>query len=94
MALDQAREFPGVQVPRAGGYKRNAARLILAEVAKEHGQLAVDRLIRDFGLEQSCGFEPGVSLVPKAQPRQGVGGVYRGRRGADSVGHHSSSSGG
>jgi hypothetical protein len=51
----------------AGGYNRNAAKLILAEVEKEHGQAAVDRLIREFELERVFGFQPGRSLVPKAQ---------------------------
>jgi hypothetical protein len=67
MTLDKARELIGVQVHMAGGYNRNAAKLILAEVEKEHGQAAVDRLIREFDLEQVFGFKPGRSLIPKAQ---------------------------
>lgn len=67
MTLDKACELPGVQVQLAGGYNRNAARLILAEAEKEHGQMGVDRLIREFELVQVFGFKPGVSLVPKAQ---------------------------
>jgi hypothetical protein len=67
MTLDKARELIGVQVNMAGGYNRNAAKLILAEVEKEHGQAAVDRLIREFDLERVFGLQPGRSLVPKAQ---------------------------
>ena len=46
----------------AGGYTRNGARLILAEVQKEHGQEAVNMLIREFNLEEIFGFKPGTFL--------------------------------
>jgi len=42
-----------------GGYNRNGARLILAEVQREHGQVAVDQLIREFDLQQLFGFTTG-----------------------------------
>jgi hypothetical protein len=42
-----------------GGYNRNGARLILAEVQREHGQAAVDNLIRELDLETLFGFKPG-----------------------------------
>ena len=42
-----------------GGYNRNSAKLILAEVQREHGQVAVDQLIREFHLEQFFGFKTG-----------------------------------
>ena len=42
-----------------GGYNRNSAKLILAEVQREHGQVAVDQLIREFNLEQLFGFKTG-----------------------------------
>jgi hypothetical protein len=67
MTLDKARDLIGVQVHMAGGYNRNAARLILAEVEKEHGLAAVDRLIREFDLERVFGFAPGRSLLPRAE---------------------------
>lgn len=44
------------------GYNRNAARLILAEVQREHGQGAVDDLIRGLGLEQTFGLKPGTTF--------------------------------
>jgi hypothetical protein len=59
MTLNRARELLSAQVNLAGGYNRNSARLILAEVAQEHGQAAVDRLIRELNLEQVFGFQPG-----------------------------------
>ena len=65
MTLDKARELIEVQVRMAGGYNRNSARLILAEVEKEHGPQAVDRLIREFDLEAVFGFEPGSSFQTK-----------------------------
>jgi hypothetical protein len=33
--------------------------LILAEVSREHGQVAVDQLIREFDLERIFGFKAG-----------------------------------
>lgn len=59
MTLDKARELVAVQAGLGGGYNRNSARLILAEVQREHGQQAVDRLIREFDLERIFGFKPG-----------------------------------
>ena len=59
MTLDRARELLSVQVNLAGGYNRNSAKLILAEVEREHGQAAVDMLIRELDLERVFGFTPG-----------------------------------
>lgn len=59
MTLEKARELLAVQASMGGGYNRNGARLILAEVQREHGRDAVDRLIQDFGLEALFGFKPG-----------------------------------
>jgi hypothetical protein len=62
MTLERARELLGVQVGFGSGYNRNAARLILAEVQREHGQAAVDGLIRELGLEEAFGFRPGTEF--------------------------------
>jgi len=62
MTLDKARELLAVQVEFGSGYNRNAARLILAEVMREHGQAAVDRLIIELKLQEAFGFEPGTSF--------------------------------
>jgi len=50
MTIEKARELLAVQANLGGGYNRNAARLILAEVAKDHGQEAGDRLIVELDL--------------------------------------------
>jgi hypothetical protein len=63
MTLERARELLGVQVSMGSGYNRNGARLILAEVNREHGQDAVDQLIRDLDLEQAFGFKPGTKFT-------------------------------
>ena len=68
MTLDRARELIRVQLGFGGGYNRNAVRLILAEVQREHGQAAVDGLIRELDLEQRFGLAPGTDF----------GGVTRG----------------
>jgi hypothetical protein len=59
MTLEKARELLAVQASMGGGYNRNGARLILAEVQAEHGQAAVDDLIRQFDFEDLFGFRPG-----------------------------------
>ena len=62
MTLVKARELLGIQASMGGGYNRNGAKLILAEVQREHGQVAVDQLIREFDLEQLFGFKVGVKF--------------------------------
>ena len=59
MTLDKARELLALQVQMGSGYNRNAARLILAEVRREHGQAAVDHLIRELNLDETFGLKPG-----------------------------------
>ena len=63
MTLEKARELLQVQISLGSGYNRNSAKLILAEVQREHGQAAVDRLIRELGLEAAFGFKPGEAIV-------------------------------
>ncbi len=48
-----------VQAAFANGYNANGARLVLAEVQREHGQAAVDALIGELGLDRVFGFAPG-----------------------------------
>lgn len=62
MTLAKARELLAVQANMGGGYNRNAARLILAEVQCDHGQSAVDALIREFDLETLFGLKPGTEF--------------------------------
>jgi len=62
MTLEKAHELIAVQANMGGGYNRNGAKLILAEVQREHGQVAVDQLIREFDLEQLFGFKPGTEF--------------------------------
>jgi hypothetical protein len=60
--LDRARELISTQLAFGGGYNRNAVRLILAEIQREHGQSAVDQLIRELDLEQAFGLKPGTDF--------------------------------
>jgi CRISPR/Cas system CSM-associated protein Csm5 (group 7 of RAMP superfamily) len=62
MTLDKARELIQVQLGFGGGYNRNAVRLILGEIQRDHGQDAVNALIRELGLEQAFGLEPGTDF--------------------------------
>ena len=63
MTLEKARELLQVQISLGSGYNRNSAKLILAEVQREHGQAAVDRLSRDMNLEAEFGFKPGEAII-------------------------------
>ena len=62
MTLDMARELIEVHLSFGGGYNRNAVRLIRAEISNEHGQGAVDRLIRELGLEEKFGLAAGTDF--------------------------------
>ena len=59
MTLEKARQLLAVQAGFGGGYNRNAARLILAEVVREHGQACADQLVRELGLGETFGFTTG-----------------------------------
>jgi hypothetical protein len=63
MTLNKANELLSVQTSFGGGYNRNAARLILTEVQKEHGQQAVNKLIRDLNLEKAFGLKEGMEFT-------------------------------
>ena len=62
MTLDRAREIIAQQLQFGGGYNRNAVRLLLGEVQREHGQAAVDGLVRDLDLETTFGLKPGTDF--------------------------------
>jgi hypothetical protein len=63
MTLQHARELITQQLQFGGGYNRNAVRLLLGEVQREHGQAAVDGLIRELDLEQAFGLKPGTDFA-------------------------------
>lgn len=65
MTLERARQLLETQASFGGGYNRQGARLILVEVAREHGQEAVDGLIRELELERVFGFNPGTLFAAK-----------------------------
>jgi len=60
MTLEKATELLKVQADFGGFYNANSAKLILAEVSREHGQAAVDRLVRELKLDKVFGFEAGM----------------------------------
>jgi hypothetical protein len=63
MTLDRARQLLKVQADFGGFYNGNSAKLILSEVQREHGQEAVDSLIRELRLTEIFGFEPGTRFT-------------------------------
>ena len=62
MTIDKARELLSTQASMGGGYNRNGAKLILAEIDKFHGQDAVDKLIIELDLETKFGFKVGEKI--------------------------------
>lgn len=62
MTLEKAKQLLKVHADFGGFYNANGAKLILAEVHREHGQAAVDQLIREFDLERIFGFKPGTTF--------------------------------
>ncbi len=67
MTLDKARELLQVQAGFGGFYNANSAKLILSEVNREHGQAAVDQLIRELDLEKIFRFAPGTRFEGAGQ---------------------------
>lgn len=65
MTLERAHQLLQTQVTFGGAYNRQGARLILVEVAREHGQEAVDGLIRELQLERVFGILPGTLFAAK-----------------------------
>jgi hypothetical protein len=59
MTLERARQLLAVQAGFGGSYNVNSTKLILSEVMREHGQAAVDELIRELKLDAIFGFRPG-----------------------------------
>ena len=59
MTVDRARELITTQLQFGGGYNRNAVRLILGE----HGQAAVDVIIRELDPESAFGLKPGTDFT-------------------------------
>ena len=63
MTLDKARQLIKVQADFGGSYNRHSAKLILTEVAREHGQKAVDQLISEYRLDRIFDFETGQNFI-------------------------------
>jgi hypothetical protein len=62
MTPARARELIMQQLDFAGGYNRNAVRIILREIQLNHGQSAVDDLITELNLEEAFGLRPGTDF--------------------------------
>ena len=62
MTPQRAEELIQQQLQFGSGYNRNAVRLILAEVQREHGQALVDSLIRTLELDEKFDLAPGTDF--------------------------------
>lgn len=63
MTIDRARELLQTHITMGSGYNRQAARLVMAEVMREHGQGAVDNLIRELKLDEKFDFKTGMKFT-------------------------------
>ncbi len=59
MTVEKAYELLKTQVYIGQGYNRHAARLILAEVQRDHGLSATDQLITSLNMTEIFGFSIG-----------------------------------
>jgi hypothetical protein len=73
MTLDRAKQLLKVQADFGGFYNGNSAKLILSEVQREHGQEAVDQMIRELELDRIFGFEPGTRFEGRVGDGQKIG---------------------
>jgi hypothetical protein len=62
MTLEKARELIAMHASLGSGYNQNAAKLVLGEVMRDHGQQAVNSLIREFDLENQWAIKPGTKF--------------------------------
>jgi hypothetical protein len=62
MTPQRAQELIQQQLQFGSGYNRNAVRLILAEVQREHGQVLVDSLIRTLELDEKFDLAEGTDF--------------------------------
>lgn len=62
MTPQRAAELIQQQLQFGSGYNRNAVRLILAEVQREHGQALVDELIRKLQLDTKFDLRVGTDF--------------------------------
>jgi hypothetical protein len=65
MTLEKAKKLLAVQADFGGFYNANGAKLILAEVQREHGQAAVDALIRELEIRRLATGKKQVRLTTK-----------------------------
>ena len=63
MTLEKARELIAMHVSLGSGYNRNAVKMVLGEVDRDHGQQAVDALIREYKLNEVWDFEEGMKFT-------------------------------
>jgi len=63
MTLDKANELIAMHVDLGSGYNRDAVKMVLGEVDRNFDQTAVDKLIRDHGLEEKRKIKPGTKFT-------------------------------
>jgi len=61
MTLEKTHELVVMHSGLSSGYNRNAARM-LDKVMQDHGQQAVDDLLREYELEAQRGIKPAIKF--------------------------------
>ena len=62
MSLENTHDLIAMHKNPGSGYMQNAAKLVLGEVMRGHGQATVDSLIREYGLEELWDIKPGIKF--------------------------------
>ena len=62
MTIDRAKALLQVPIDVGSGCNWNTAKLILAEVQKEHGMAVFDPLVKEKDMEKPFGIAPGTKL--------------------------------
>ena len=63
MTLEKTRELVAMHSVLGSGYNRNACRKVPGGVMRDHGQDAVDSLIREYYLEKQWEIKPGTKFT-------------------------------
>jgi len=62
MTLDKARELISMHSSLGSGDNRNASQMVAGKVMRDHGQQAVDGLIREIDLKTQWDIKPGAKF--------------------------------
>ncbi len=62
MTLEKAHKLIAMHADPGSGYKRNAAKMVVAEDMRDFAQETVDALIREYDLKKQWEIKPGTKF--------------------------------